>query len=148
MAVWLQTEDDRIKEYRTVYGEGWNGGEPGFPEKYVTKCGQEWIIEPCPQGECYHLGCAIFLAKNQKDSGLKSSIFSIIFATGIMVLMRQDLGFAPTLILSGCSTLVAFAFLIRGLIAGKEFNELSEYMDKGTINGVNAWQIFEYLPNR
>jgi len=57
-----------------------------------------------------------------------------------MVFMRQDLGFV--LMFSGLSTLMAFAFLINGLMAGKRFDELTEYRDHGTINGIAAWQIF------
>ena len=69
MAVWLQTVDGKIKEYRTVYGEGSNCGEPASPEKYVTKCGQEWRSKASPQEECYHLECAIYLAEKQKKNG-------------------------------------------------------------------------------
>jgi hypothetical protein len=140
MVVRLQTAEGKIKEYRTVYGEGSNYGEPASPEKYVTKCGQEWRSDPGPQEECYHLECAIYLVERQKRTGYGIFKFSLIFAIGFMVFMRQDLGFV--LMFSGLSTLMAFAFLINGLMAGKRFDELTEYRDKRTINGIRAWQIF------
>jgi len=140
MAVWLQTVDDKIKEYRTAYGEGSDYGEPASPEKYVTKCGQEWRSKPSPQKECYHLECAIYLAEKQKRNGSAFFKVSIIFAIGSMVFMRQDLGFV--LMFSGLSTLMVFAYLINGLMAGKRFDELIEYRAKRTINGIKASQIF------
>ena len=38
---------------------------------------------------------------------------------------------------------MAFAFYINGLIAGKRFNEPTEYRDEGTIIGIKAGQIFD-----
>jgi hypothetical protein len=39
--------------------------------------------------------------------------------------------------------LLAFDSLISGLRAWKELLDLTEYSDKGTINGVKAWKIID-----
>lgn len=47
------------------------------------------------------------------------------------------------LVISGFITLLAFGILISGIRAGKRFDELTEYRDKGTINGIKVSQIFD-----
>ena len=45
--------------------------------------------------------------------------------------------------MAGALTLLAFYFLFFGLRAEKRFNELDEYKNKGTINGIRVSQIFD-----
>lgn len=54
----------------------------------------------------------------------------------------MERGFA--LILSRALILLAFYFLFSGpRVARKEFDEITEYRDRGTINGIKAGQIFD-----
>lgn len=90
-------------------------------------------------------GLCSVLSKKTKYGGPEVFMISIaLAAAGIIIWGRgQDLGL--TLIISGSLTLMAFSSLIGGLKAGKRFEELTEYRDKGTIKGIKAYQIFEEL---
>ncbi len=143
MAVRLQTEGGELKEYSTAYAEGAVGGESSLPEKYVTKSGQEWRSDPGPRGGCNHLNCAIYLVEQQKRYGYGGFKLSIIFYIVLTVLMTRDFDFGFWLLLSGFSTLAGIFFFISGFVADVRFKELVEYRDKGTIDSMKAWQIFE-----
>jgi predicted nucleic acid-binding Zn ribbon protein len=146
MAVRLRTTEGEIKEYGTT--QVLFVPVEGSPvDKYVTGCGRKWKPGEKNQ-ECNHLECAIYLAKEQRREG--PQVFAILImlavvAIIIILVMKwiQEFGFALTF--SGALTLLAFLFLIFGLRAGKRFEELTEYRDKGTINGIKAFQIFEDL---
>jgi len=145
MAVRLQTTEGEIKGYGTaqVLFVSYVEGSP--VDKYVTKCGREWKHGEKNQ-ECNHLECAICLAKQQRKEGPQVFTFLIMLAVVAIILIfvikwKQEFGFALTF--SGALTLLAFWFLIFGLRAGKRFEELIEFRDKGTINGIRAWQISE-----
>jgi len=135
MVVRLQTVEGEIKEYQTVSGPVGGGEHDLNPAKWVANCGLEWKYEPKPQEECDHLGCAIYLAKQESDRGPTGFVLFIAFAAGIITLI-PDFDLAP--ILSGVMILLAFSALIGGLRAGRRFEELTEYRDKGTINGIKA----------
>jgi hypothetical protein len=44
---------------------------------------------------------------------------------------------------SGLFAIFAFGMLTSGLGSWKDSIELAEYRDKGTIDGITAWRIFE-----
>lgn len=144
MVFCLQTAEGRIKEYQTTqvlfvsYVEG-------FPiDKYVTKCGREWKPGDKNQ-ECDHLECAIHLAEQDGEDLRGASGFLIVFAFAIIIIVsiRWPQSFDSAITVSGLMILLAFNFLFLGLRSKKRFKELTEYRDKGTINGIKAWQIFE-----
>lgn len=123
------------KEYRTSFGIGLIGYEPGYPEKYVTKCGMEWQNEPEPYEECNHLDCAMHLAEHNKKNGL---FLVISFIVGGFVFILPAMGANAFLV---SSTLPAFWFLYEVLRARKQLKELHEFKNNGTINGIKANQI-------
>jgi hypothetical protein len=145
MAVKLQTAEGKIKKYGTTQVLFMSGVEGSPVDKYATKCGREW--KPGEENQdCHHLECAIYLAKEQRKEGPQA--FAILIMLAVVAIISilvmkwiQESGFALTF--SGALTLLAFWFLIFGHRAGKRFEELTEYRDKGTIKGITAWQIFE-----
>jgi hypothetical protein len=135
----LQTTDGELKKYSTVeavyMGEAYNPQ----PSKWITNCGREWENEPKHYEECDHLECAIYLAE-------KSTTYSLVVLTVII-------GIASVIILSTkmyTTTLIIIIFLsiiLASMITRhgpwKKLNELTEFRDNGTINGIKAWQISE-----
>jgi hypothetical protein len=145
MVVRLQTAEGKIKEYGTTQVLFMSGVEGSPVDKYITKCEREWKPGTTNQ-ECDHLDCAICLAKQQIKEGPEAFRILIMLAVVAIIIIfgikwEQVFGFAFTF--SGALTLLAFWFLIFGFKAGKRFEELTEYRDKGTIKGIEAWQIFE-----
>ena len=146
MVVRLQTMEGRIKEYGVTQVQWVPCGDGGSCiDKYITKCGREWKPGGWNQ-ECNHLECAIYLAKQQMKEGPQVSLFLIMLAVAVIIITvvirwRQEIG--SMLMFAGALTLLAFHFLFFGLSAEKRFNELNEYKNRGTINGITAGQIFE-----
>ncbi len=145
MVVRLQTADGKIKRYRVTQVLFVPCGDGGSCiDKYVTKCGREW--KPGTESQaCDHLDCAIYVAESDRKEKPDVFIFLIVLAAAVMIIgfvigCRQMGGFA--IMISGALTLLAFWFLFGGLREGKRFKELTEFKDKGTINGITAWQIF------
>jgi hypothetical protein len=144
MVVRLQAAEGKIKEYKTtqVLFVSYVEGHP--IDKYVTKCGREW--KPGEENqECDHLECAIYLAEQLNEDLPKASSFLMVFAFAIIIIVgiKWTQLFDSALMISGLMILVAFIFLFWGLRSGKRFKELTEFRDKGTINGIKAWQVFE-----
>ena len=144
MVVRLQTANGKTKEYGVTQVLWVPCGDGGSCiDKYVTKCGREW--KPGEQNqECDHLECAIYLAKQQKKDGSQLFSFLIMLAVVIIIVgigLPQEDGFM--LMMAGALTLLAFYFLFFGLRAEKRFNDLDEYKNKGTINGIRVSQIFD-----
>jgi len=154
----LQTAEGNIREYRTVYtakGEpdpaGDSEGSPHYLDKYCTYCGREWKEKTQDHEECNHMECAIYLArKRRKDGpagfmvGILLAAVSMILAGWIMAEKGQNIVIILLLIPGALFPLMlAFRSLIRGLRAGEELLELTEFRDRGTVNGIKAWQIHE-----
>lgn len=133
MVVRLQTAEGKIKEYQTTYP--FSRGE-SLPDIYYTKCGRKWDNKPSPQEECNHLECAISIVNADRKHGPLISVF--FMAISVMLFQTKDKLLVIILVL-----LPAFYFLFGGLRAGKRFKELTEYRNKGTINGIAARQILE-----
>ena len=145
MVVRLQTAEGRIKEYKTTQVKLVTWGDTCYIDKYFTKCGLEWKEEPKPHEECDHLGCAIYLAKRKRNAGPVGFMFSIVITALLMFLsLMEQSPIIILLIIPGFMfALLAFYSLISGLRAWKELLDLTEYSDKGTINGVKAWKIID-----
>lgn len=145
MVVRLQTTEGETKEYITTQVEC--SGENG-PCKYLTKCGLEWKKKPKPQDECDHLDCAIASAEYGVGSSLLSFLVSIAFIFmaifGNTEKHTESLFESLFLTLSaGFFIILAFLCLIDGFRSWMRSNELTEYRDKGTINGIVAFQTSE-----
>jgi hypothetical protein len=154
----LQTADGDTREYLTVYtakGEpdpvGDSEGSPHYLDKYCTYCGREWNKKPTDHEECDHLECAIYLGRKVKKDGHKGFMFGIFLAAvslilgGILMAEKGQNRVIILLLIPGAlfPLLLAFRSLIRGHRAGEELLELTEFRDRGTVNGIKAWQIFE-----
>lgn len=144
MVVRLKTEGGKIKAYGTIYEVGHAIQDLYFHDKWVANCGREWKNKPEPDEECDHLECAIYLAEKQRKNG-SPQVFMVCIAMiaigSIMDVYMIDLRLG--LILFGFFTLFAFGVLIGGYRAGKRLDELNEFKDKGTINGISAWRILD-----
>jgi hypothetical protein len=143
MVVRLQTVDGKTKEYQTIQRIG--EGEYNT-DKYITGCGRK--CEGWPKNwidydylNCDHLDCAIYLAELNAKSH-DGRIFMIISAI-IIILGSNWLGFDIALDLSGIFALVSLYSTHLERIARKKLEELAEFRDMGTINGINAYQIDE-----
>lgn len=143
MVVHLQTVDGKTKEYQTI--QGIHGGEYDT-DKYITRCGRK--CDGWPKNwtdynylNCNHLDCAVYLAELNANShdGRDLMIISAI----ILILGSNWLGFDIALFLSGISALVLLYILHFERISRKNLEELAEFRDMGTINGINACQIDE-----
>jgi hypothetical protein len=141
MVVRLQTAEGEIEEHQTVCGVGGApiGDMGSWYDKWVTKCGREWINVPEPHQECDHLECAIDCAENNIDEYQADVIGSIIIIIFIICLWKL---FEHILILFFIFmfTLALSMFFYSVMLYKNEFNQLSEFRDKGTINGINAWK--------
>jgi hypothetical protein len=158
MVIRLQTLEGDTKEYQTVYSvrggpdpAGDSEGSPHYLDKYITNCGLEWKDKPKEHEECNHLECAIYLAKQKRKKGPEGFMFFIVLAAVSMILAemlmaKTWLNLTIIFLLFPAALfpiLLAFYSLIRGLRAGEELLDLTEYRDKGTINGIKAWRLFD-----
>lgn len=154
MVVCIETIEGKIKKYRTiepVYPSNRNDYSP--PEKYIAYCGREWKDKPEEHEECDHIDCALYLAKRSSDSGpMNFMIFSALGLGSILFFIWKNINFnfeflgvtiPMNMLFYGILFLLALISLVDGLCSGKQFYELNEYKNKGTINGVRAWRIYK-----
>jgi hypothetical protein len=148
MAVRLQTAEGEIKDYQTVYGVGCTpmGTDYYDYEKWVSKCGTEWHAEPEPHEECGHLECAIYKAeyeRGKKTGGaFVAAIASVFFVIAVIARPNGIIGLVAVMFFVFLVA-VAIWHLGVGLKAEENLDELTEYKDKGTINGIKAFQTFK-----
>ena len=139
MVVRLQTAEGKIKEYQTIKGVGnCIGGEVSGIEKWITKCGREWDRLPEPHQECCHLECAI-----DKADIWKLYAMATVFFGSITVISFYIINSGPNVIISFPFAVLAIILLVLALEEKKCWNELNEFKNKETINGIKAWQISE-----
>jgi hypothetical protein len=140
MAVRLQTAEGEIKEYTTWDIKFVHVSEgPTLIDKYFTPCGLKWKDKPKPQEECNHLGCAIYLA----EQSWKGSLVFFVVLTAVVFLILEEKQITERLLAYLSMLLLAYWGLISVLRARKRVEELIEYRDRGTINGIKAWNILE-----
>ena len=137
MVVRLQTTEGNIKEYQTIQCK--SGGEDR-PSIYFTACGRKYEDWPGNWNDfdylnCDHLDCAIAYAEAQAK---QESIIFVMISLLITVLVLHWLELDDALVLSGFLVLPSLYSMQIERNTRKQFKELMEYRDKGTINGVKV----------
>ena len=136
MALNIQLATGETRTYSTSYsGLGENSS-------HHTKCGLAWPNRPAQEEECNHLGCAIVAAKRETRDCILFLAFCIFFiALGIAIRDKAiPDGFLGIIMITFGVLIIAFAvFMLYRSYHSK--NELTEFRDKCTINGTNAWKI-------
>jgi len=138
MVVRLQTVEGKIKEYQTIQCK--SGGEDK-PSIYFTACGRKCEDWPGNWNDfdylnCDHLDCAICYTETQANK--RDSTVFIIIGLLITVLGLHWLEFDFALVLSGFFVLASLCCMQIERNARKQLKELTEYKDKGMINGIKA----------
>lgn len=138
MVIRLQTTDGKIKKYNTA--EAVYMGEAYNPQssKWITNCGREWANEPKTYEECDHLECAIYLA--EKSTTYSLVVLTVIIGIEFILILSTKMHTMTLIIVVILSILLAS--IITRLGSWKKLNELTEFRDNGTINGIRAWQLF------
>lgn len=133
MAVRLQLENGKIKEYCTFYDD--SGSEP-IPVTYYTKCGLRWDKCPTKSGGCDHIDCAI----DAIEKTVKKYFLLIGFAMGMMTI--------PTWLWNGDWDGLKFFYELFGIpmilisvYILKARRELIEFKKQGTVNGIKAHKL-------
>jgi tetratricopeptide (TPR) repeat protein len=139
MVVRLHTMDGKTKVYDTYRGEG---GEENGPTKYVTKCGMEWKRVPKPYETCDHIDCARDVLKGSVAGGWVAFLIFLVMGTYLFFMMKDERIWAFSAI--GLCILFGVRAVISGSKAEDKFKELTEYKNKGTINGVRAYKAPEF----
>lgn len=135
MALKLLLKSNDIKEYATVSEAG--GGEGG-PTTYSTKCG---LIQDCsarPTEECDHLDCAIDVTIQDVKIFKALLYFSAIGFLLFILIDRSRI----TLWIWGTVILINLSIFGWGAYSSyKRRNELIEFKNYGTINGIKASKL-------
>lgn len=133
MAVQLQLENGKIKEYRTFYDD--YSGDP-MPVTYYTKCGLCWDKCPTKSGGCDHVDCAI----DASGKNAKKYFFLLVIALGWITI--------GTLSSNGSWNVLMLFYILFGIpailipiINLKARRELIEFKKQGTVNGINACKL-------
>ena len=139
----LQMDNGEIKEYETVYCVGCTSREVNFFDyrKLAERCGIKLPKEPCQ--ECSSLNCAIYKAeKRGRRYKLIKPFLAIFIAISFIILVIAEHRIMPLIIfvLSVFAAIVLFNF---GQKHKKYLDELNEFKNNGTINGIQARQISE-----
>ena len=137
MVVRLQTAEGKIKEYQTIQ---WKSGGEDRPSIYFTACGRKWEDWPRNWNDfnylnCDHLDCAIAYAEAQAKP--ESMIFVII---GLLITVCYTNWLEDAVLVLLCLFLLPLLYFMEGVEknAKEQLKELTEYKDKGTINGVKV----------
>jgi hypothetical protein len=138
----LQMDNGEIKEYQTMYGVGCTSHEDNFfnYKKWADKCGIKRPKEPCQ--ECAPLECAIYKAeKRWRRYEMIKRFFAAIVAISFVILVIAEHRLMPLIIfvLSVCAAIVLFGL---GQNCKEYLDELNEFKNNGTINGIQARQSF------
>jgi len=133
MVLRLQTAEDQTKTYQTINNIY---GTDGFaPIRCFTKCRSQQDVR---EEGCDHLECAIYSAKRNKRQSSASVLASLIIIIISFVYSWKVPGSDSATFSLVFFAVVAFVAYINRYRSGKRLNELTEYMDKGTINGIKA----------
>lgn len=150
MALRLQLEDGTIKEYSTWYPIYYGQGE-GKPHAYGTKCGIRWNQEPDRSDGCGHVDCALRACGGGIFSGIIIALFFTGFAAFGLYIMIQEGGYAWIILLIPAIASIAFSYSMikhswknQKILNQKILDEIWEFRDYGTINGLKAQMIESY----
>ncbi len=133
MVLRLQTTEDLIKTYQTI--NSIYGTEDFTPIRCFTKCRSQ--PDKLDEG-CDHLDCAIYSAERNNRQYSASVIISIIIIITSFTYLWKVPGSDGATFFLVIFAFVAFVGYINRYRSGKRLNELTEYRDKGTINGTKA----------
>ena len=135
MAVYLQTEDGKTRTYPTTYRAG----------SYTTKCGLTWPHDPPEEEECDHLDCAVYVAKQRLCEPEFERDIVGLFAFGTVTILLDialNKEYLPgAIIVPGLFILLGIVLSVDELRTRNRFNQLTEFNDNGTIDGIKAWRI-------
>lgn len=139
----LQMNNGEIKEYQTAYKVGCNSSKCNCFDysKWAYEYRIKWPKEPCQ--ECAALECAIYKAGKK----LRRYEVQKLFITAIVLIFLPVLAISQHRLIP-LIVVVLFVFALIVLIGfGQKYkdylNELKEFKNNGTINGIVARQISE-----
>ena len=136
MSVRLQLENGEINNYCTWYSR--TEGESG-PTTYHTECGMFWDKEPPSDGGCGHIECAIKAAEFEANFFIAGiCVLALMFLIMFIFQMIEE-GVTSSFIIYAALLVLPIGLSFRGF--DKEYRELVEFRDHGTINGIRAEQI-------
>lgn len=131
MAVWIQLENGKIKEYRTSFGMGTI--DPPSEGEHKTLCGMKWKGKPAINEECDHLDCAISASRDGFREYGQLALFIATFWVFIGLVWHDFRWFGLLFgILSG---------LLLGLASLNYYHknsELKEFRDHRMVNRIKA----------
>ena len=131
MALKIRLATGEIKTYSTNYSS------LGVNPSHHTKCGMFWPNNPAQDEECDHLDCAIVAAEHNFRACilfLAFCFFFIVFTRENIVTLEGIIDLA--MIVFGALIITFMVYALYHSIQSK--NELTEFRDKGTIDGIKA----------
>jgi len=135
MAIRLQLENGKTKQYRTSFGIGSTEPYPSDGE-HTTLCGKKWPGNPGIKEECDHLDCAIWVSEKGFRTYSRLSLFIIAF--GIIVGLFWQ-GFGRWLML--IEFFIALLYVLTSIKYYYDKLDLKEFSDHGTIDGIKAFKL-------
>ena len=137
MSVRLQLETGEIYDYRTWYSQ--TVDENG-PTTYHTKCGIFWDKKPPLVGGCGHIECAINVSESEANRFKVAMRIEVVLMLPIVFILHSlDSGMVMFITIYCIILILVIAFFFW--IHDKEYRELVEFRDHGTVNGIRAEQI-------
>jgi hypothetical protein len=125
-----------------MYGVGCTSREDNLShyKKLAAKCGIKWPKEPCQ--ECAPLECAIYKAEKRcRRYEMIKSFFAAVIAISFIILVIAEHRPMP-LIIFVLSVFAAIVLFGLGQNCKEYLDELNEFENNGTINGIQARQSF------
>jgi|GEM_PF-2100645 hypothetical protein len=139
MSIKFELDNGKLKQYTTLMTE--YGSEGYYPEKpYYTKCGLSFKNFP-KDGACDHIECALYAAKREAFYPITMFCFFSIIMIAAYWYENRDL-------IRGIQESEGFLIMFGPLSAllsipvFKQWLELREYMNHGTIHGKKARRSF------
>ena len=138
MVIRLQLDNGTIRAYKTWYE---TEGSEWAPPEYKTKCGINWDFSPHFDNGCDHIDCAIRAAEQPRYEA------KALFACGVLWILFSSIFFLDWLLsIFGFFMWSVFAFLSYRKVDNKLIEELIEFRDHGTVNGIKASKLCGSVP--
>lgn len=141
MALRIQLKNGQVKDYKT-----WYVLTDEYGSIYLTKCKMKFSGIPHELDGCDHIECAMKSAnwwKEQKKEQSKASVFVGLFC--IMIGLTEIFGFDwwLGLMFAAISMILGLGDYYQYISEedSKEYKELIEFKNNGTINGIEAEKI-------
>ena len=129
-----------IKRYRTDYT-----GLVGSTDRDGGVANNPDTRNACGERNCQRLACALYAARRHDgDPSLAAMIGPLIFVSLLLAL------FGMPLIVTVVASVVIYCLYQRGFEKDRKtsFEELTEFREKGTVNGLRARQVYGNDPRR